>query len=181
MCVCVCVQGVCVCKVCVAGNCHSADTAVNVLDGAHGHVHIFAVCTRDCVVGAGHPTEGEAGLWGQLSQLWDRGTQGCMFSRRTGWGLPRDQSPSSRNFSHVWRLPLALETAGESGAGCSQRARGPLAPGQMLPRADLSLPCAGARPTWEHRPWPRQTRGAEDRLSGGVWALCSPRLGAGHL
>lgn len=62
---CVCIQGVCVQGVCVPGDWRSADTAVNVLDGAHGHVCIFAVRTGDCVVGAGHPTEGEAGLRGQ--------------------------------------------------------------------------------------------------------------------
>lgn len=43
-------------------------------------------------------------------------------------GSPRDQSPSPGIFSHLWRLPLALEAAGKSGAGCSQKAGGLLAP-----------------------------------------------------
>ena len=103
-------------------DCWSADTSVSVTDGAHGHVHVFAVCARDCVVGAGDPTEGQLGSGDHLLSPGAGAAQGHEFSWRPGQGLPKDQSPSSGNFSHLQRLPRPWRQLEISGVGgMSQR------------------------------------------------------------
>lgn len=128
------------------------------------------LCVHLTVVGAGHPTEGAAGLWGNLHSPGTGPTQGHTFSRRPGQGLSKDQWPSSQISSHLWRLTLSWRQLGNREATARWKV-GSWLPEQMLLQTDLYLPRARAR---------TDAKGS-GRAVRGVWAPCSPLLRACHL
>lgn len=68
-----------------------------------------------CLCSGCGPSEGVTGLGSNLHSSGAGAPPGCTLSRRPGQGMPKDQVPSSRISSPLWKLTLAWKQLGNQG------------------------------------------------------------------